>query len=293
MMFNSFSIKHPWLSRKIKKGFWNLLNYFGVTSYEFRLVDSNIRFIVNPQDDSVGKFIFFNNYELETICFSSKFINIGDQVLDIGANIGYFTMLFSACVGDTGEVHSFEPSRREFFHLCKNIINNQIINVYPNQVAISDKNGYSEMNVLDDDRYGAYNSINNITHWKVKLAKSHTEAIRILKIDTYLDLFPMIRPSLIKIDVEGHEKQVLEGMQTLLSGLSAPCLILEVCEGTHQDRQNGAHELLEYLRKFDYELYSPDNEGNLSLFVLGKSLNCIALKPSHSQRLLEKNIHVI
>lgn len=291
-MINSFSAQHPWLTRKIKKEFWKLINILGITSYTFKLPNSELLFSVNPKDASVGKLIFLNSYEVETLEFASKYIIKSDQVFDVGANIGYFTLKFSSLVGDNGEVHSFEPSQREFLHLCRNLMNNKISNVFSNQVALSNKNSYSRINILDEDRYGAYNSINKITHRKVNEAKVHTETTRTLKIDTYLDLFPNIRPTLIKIDVEGHEKQVLEGMQRLLTEPNSPCLIIEVCESTHQDEKFDTQDLLDYIKKFDYKLYSPNNEGNLKPFLLGNSLNCIALKNNHFQRLNERKIEI-
>lgn len=285
-----FSNRHPWLSRKLKKKLWSFLGWMNLSSFTFHLAGSDLKFSVNPKDDSVGKFIFLEGYELETLLFCSRFISEGDQVFDIGANIGYFTVLFSAYVGNSGEVHSFEPSRREFLHLCKNLSINKIRNVFLNQVAVSDQNGFTELNTLDDDCFGAYNSINDVTHQKVRQARTHIEVTRRICIDSYLEVFPERKPSLMKIDVEGHEKQVLEGMKSLLISSNAPCLVVEVCEGTHQNEQDSAQSLSYYLKKFDYELFSPDNRGNLKPFVLGKSLNCIALKPIHSQRLLERKI---
>lgn len=292
MKSKPFSAKHPWFSRKLRKEVWKLLGLIKVPSFMFHLAGSDLKFSVNPKDDSVGKYIFLGSYETETLLFSSRFIDKGDHVLDIGANIGYFTVLFSTYVGSSGEVHSFEPSRREFIHLCNNISTNKITNVFLNQMAVSDQDGITELNILDEDCFGAYNSIGGITHQHVKQASNHTEITRKIKIDTYLNLFSKINPSLVKIDVEGHEKQVLEGMQFLLKSLNAPCLVVEICEGTHQDEQDSAQNLLNYLKNFGYELFSPANMGNLQPFVLGQSLNCIALKPDHFQRLLEREIEL-
>jgi len=287
----SFSVRHPWLSRKIKIKFWRLLEILRIKEFTFQVNDPVIKFCVNLKDDSVAKPIYLNDYETETVLFVAKYLRPGDEVFDIGANIGYFTLLFSSFVGVTGKVHSFEPSRREFDHLCKNVANNYCTNVLLNQLAVSNQNGYAMLNVLDDDQFGAFNSIVDITHQKVSNAPTHVETTRVITIDTYTDLFNSTKPSLIKIDVEGLEKQVLEGMQILLSESCAPCLILEVCEDTHKNKQNSVQDLLDYLSKLNYQLFSPDKEGNLTPFVLGKSLNCIAIKQDHFHQLLDRNIH--
>lgn len=291
-MFNSFLQEHPWLSKKIKKQYWKLLSNSGITSYTLRLNETNLRIIVNPKDDSVGKLIFFENYETRTLKFISKYIIPGDKVIDIGANIGYFTLLFSSYVGDEGEVHSFEPSTREFLHLCRNIEINHKENIFLNQFALSNINGYGVMNILNDARFGAYNSIRQITHRKVVLEESHYETVRTIKLDDYLSLLPSLAPSLIKIDVEGHEINVVEGMQTLLNGQAAPCLVIEICEGTHVGDQIGSLELINLINRMGYTLYSPDEQGNLLPFEIGETLNGIAIKPSHFERLNIKEIKI-
>lgn len=286
----TFSVSHPWLSRKVKIKFWRLLELLRIREFAFQVHDPDITLRVNLKDDSVAKPIYLGDFEKETVLFTTKFVKPGDVVFDIGANIGYFTLLFAHLVGNAGLVHSFEPSRREFDHLCKNISINRCKNVFLNHMAVGDQNGYATLNVLDDDQFGAYNSIVDITHQKVSNEPAHIETTRIINIDTYIDLINHASPSLIKLDVEGFEKQVLEGMKTLLSASDAPCLILEVCEDTHTNTKYGVQELLDHLSIINFELFSPDKEGNLTPFVLGKSLNCIALKQNHFQRLTERDI---
>ena len=292
-MFKTFSEQHPWFSRTAKKQLWNLLNVIGKEAYTIQIINSGLKFIINPKDNNVGKYIFLSNYEKETVLFASKYLMSGDQVLDIGANIGYFSLLFSDYVGENGEVHSFEPSRREFLHLCENVKINHVKNIFLNQVALSNQNGYVKMNILDEAYLGAFNSINEITHQKVNLEKIHTETIRTMKIDDYLLLFSNLKPCLVKIDVEGFEKQVLQGMHSILSSPNAPCIIIEICEGTHQDKQIGTEALMYYIKEFGYKLYSPDKNGNLKPFQLGSSLNCIAIIPSHFTRLNIRGIKVV
>jgi FkbM family methyltransferase len=275
--YNTFSSRHPWLTQKLKNHYWNLLSFLGVSSFVYPLNDLGLKIKLNPNDNDVGKFVFNGTYEAETILFLSKFIKRGDIVMDIGANIGLFTLYLSSLVGNKGEVHSFEPSRREFLLLCENVQLNNLENVFLNQLALSNQSGIAEMIVLNEIHFGAYNSLGPISHRKVSKEKTHSEIVRTIKLDDYILFFQKSHPRLIKIDVEGFEKQVLEGMKTLLEKDNAPNLVVEVCKNTHKNKQNGTQDILAYLKKFNYRLFSPSTNGTLVPFV-GETLNCIAIK---------------
>jgi FkbM family methyltransferase len=292
-MINKFTKKHPWLTRTIKKHFWSFLEGIKVKSFLYTLDENSQKIKISPNDDSVGKFIFFGDYEKETVSFIAKYLNCGDTVVDVGANIGFFTLIFSKLVRENGEVHSFEPSQREFLLLCENININKCKNVFLNQIALGNNSGFSKMNVLNEGKFGAYNSLRKITHSRVQTEKVQTEKVRTAKFDDYLALFPGAIPSLIKIDVEGFEQQVLEGMQGLLIADNSPCLIIEICEGTHKDEQGSAQELIAYIENFGYHLYSPNSVGNLIPFSFGSSLNCIAIKQSQIKKAKERGVEIV
>jgi len=81
-----------------------------------------------------------NHVKLETE-FIKNNIKKEDIVIDIGANIGYFTLLLSKQVGDKGKVFSFEVETENFKLLEKNVKENHIRNVMLENVAVSEKEG--------------------------------------------------------------------------------------------------------------------------------------------------------
>lgn len=293
MAHKSFDNEHPWLTRKIKKAYWKIIKFFRISSFVYSFYYGRIKIRINSSDTSVGKFVFLENFETETVRFIAKYVKPGDEIFDIGANIGYFSLLFSYLIGAKGHVHAFEPSTREFLQLCENVKLNHSKNLYLNQIAISNDNQYVQMNVLDNVRFGAYNSISLITHPEVKNQKINTELVRALTLDRYLQLFPDTMPKLVKIDVEGFENQVLEGMKHCVNTLDCPCLIIEICETTHNDGINGPIKLIETLKSFGYQLFSPDPNGNLRPYSIGTTINCIALKENQFSSLIEKGITVL
>ena len=70
-------------------------------------------------------------------------------VVDIGANLGYFTLLASFLVGDTGCVHAFEPSHEQFKHLELDIGLNRVINVVLNNCAVAEGSGEREFFLME------------------------------------------------------------------------------------------------------------------------------------------------
>lgn len=279
-MINKFEKQHSWLSAKIKKKFWAYVNKKENYSFVYHLTSWDFALRLNSRDDSVSKQIFFNNFEQDTCKFIERVIKGDEIIFDIGANIGFYTLLFSRLVVRAGSVHAFEPSRREFLSLSENVAINDAKNVFLNQIAVSNQNGFEGLNVMDDERFGAFNSLASINHPRVRGASTHEEFIRVITIDAYCQLFSMA-PDLIKIDVEGVEKRVLMGAASLLSSENAPMIILEVFEHTLAGDGNTADSLSAFLYSLNYTLFSISLDGKLTPMNLGASLNCVAFKKKH------------
>ena len=121
MNSKNFEDAHPWLIRQIKKQYWKILKLLNISSFTYSYNHGLTKIKLNPKDDSVSKPVYLNSYENETVKFISRYVNRGDIIFDIGANIGFFSLLFSSLSSPSGYVHAFEPSTREFLKLCKNV----------------------------------------------------------------------------------------------------------------------------------------------------------------------------
>ncbi len=140
----------------------------------------------------------------------------GDWVLDIGANVGYYSRAFSAAVGEKGRVFAMEPIPENFELLAANSLRFPFQNVTLLNLAASDC--WSLVNMVIPQWRGMPD------YWGGHITDS-LQGKRVLccRLD---DLrFPQ-RINLIKIDVEGHERAALEGMQELLAR-DSPILIIE------------------------------------------------------------------
>lgn len=119
----------------------------------------------------------------------------GELVLDIGANIGYYTLLMSKMVGESGKVYAFEPEPKNFEILQKNIKLNNANNVVIEKLALSDKVGRSFIALSEDS--GQH-----------RISDSGLE-IQTTTIDEY---FGNKKIDFIKMDAEGSEGKILRGM---------------------------------------------------------------------------------
>ena len=131
----------------------------------------------------------------------------GDFVIDLGAHIGYFTLIFSELVGKNGRVFAFEPNPKNFSLLKKNVLVNNFKNIELVQKAVSDKEGKIKL-FLSDTNTGDNRIFDINDHMK-------TIYIESIKLDNFLKS-ELSKISFIKMDIQGAEVKALRGMLSLL-----------------------------------------------------------------------------
>ncbi len=133
------------------KGKDSLMRAFGSTRVKIRL---GFKMIVDPYE-FVGRHIFIEGiYEPECTNVFLSLLRPGDCVLDVGANIGYFTLLSSSLVGSGGQVHAFEASPQIMQTLDKNIKLNHASNVVLHNEAVLDRLGVVEFYTGPEENLG-------------------------------------------------------------------------------------------------------------------------------------------
>lgn len=158
----------------------------------------------------------------------------GMKVLDIGANIGYFSLLLSAKVGERGQVFSFEPHPQIFLNLKHNI--SKASNCSLHQFALSDKNGQTILFVPVDF---------NKNEGTASLEQHENSKQIIIETKTMDQVFTHQKIDLIKIDVEGHELSVFEGGRNVLSQVN---IIL------FEDFKGSQSPAIDYLKKMNFKV---------------------------------------
>jgi FkbM family methyltransferase len=174
-----------------------------------------LRMRVPPGFPSARTYVV-GRYEPEvTRCFMAL-VKSGMTVVDVGANVGYYTLLASRLVGDEGRVYSFEPYPPAFEALVANIEANECHNVTVVPAAVSDHSGMSGFHV---DPYGA----------EGYLASAESDmVVPCTTLDDYFGALGWPAVHLVKMDIEGSEPAALRGMRTLLQRNPGLMLIMEL-----------------------------------------------------------------
>ncbi len=140
-------------------------------------------------------------YEPETLTVLKALIRPGYRVLEVGARWGYFTMILSHLVGETGRVDSFEGERESADILLQNVAMNDCSNVSVHaEILTADPTVDEKMNAVRDRRKNVTGNKDAIAVWNRDIAEAKYETVRIdawFRGDTHYDL--------IFMDVEGYE----------------------------------------------------------------------------------------
>lgn len=196
--------------------------------------------------DFLGAHVFvYGEYEPATAQVFSSVLRPGDGVLDIGANIGYFTLLASRLVGPAGSVHAFEPAPSIVNRLETNVRLNALTNVEIHRLAVSGTAGEVRLHVASSDHQGL-SSLRDLGQ--------HDDVIRVpaQPVDALLPRLP--RVALAKLDIEGAEYLALQGMTGLLKR-DRPVLIVEVADAFLRAVAGNAEVVAGFLRERSYSLF--------------------------------------
>jgi len=154
-------------------------------------------------------------FERSTSKFIVDALKLGDTFVDVGANSGYYSLLASKRVGDSGKVYSFEPFPPAFMRLKRNIEMNNSRNIFAIPKAISREEGKQSLFV--SDLQDGMSSLIPVSHKNVL-------TVEVTTLDAFV---PRENIALVKIDVEGAESDVLLGAQHLLSSGRLSQIVVE------------------------------------------------------------------
>jgi FkbM family methyltransferase len=148
-----------------------------------------------------------------------QYVSAGDTVYDIGANIGYVSLSLAKRVGPSGAVIAFEPIPQNIKAFRKNIALNPIENVRLLEYAASDRAGDAVIRLVE-------NSATASLVWHRNNPAATEFSIHTVAIDELVERGELAHPNFVKIDVEGAEGFVLQGMQRTIAA-ARPVLFVE------------------------------------------------------------------
>jgi len=155
--------------------------------------------------------------EPDVSSYIMKNLKLGETFMDIGANNGYYTISAADLVGPKGKVISLEPNQKAFQRLLQNIEINNLKNIIPLNIALSDKDGKATLYLNNGSEDGLASLI------KSEQSKSFME----VELKRFDDLFKDEKINIIKMDVEGSEINVIRGAENYIKSHKGIKIIME------------------------------------------------------------------
>lgn len=185
-------------------------------------------------------------FEKESTLLVKKLITLGNCVLDIGANIGYYSVIFSKLTGSEGRVLSFEPVKYYREILLKNLMENNIENCKVFGVGISDKKQEVEISKGD---------CSATLHWVNDVPPGGKEMINLVRLDDFIQEIDAAKIDVIKLDVDGHEPACLDGAWESIVKFK-PIILLEMSHEHYLDYGITAWDFYDLLKSKGLQVFS-------------------------------------
>ncbi|MEH2411346.1 FkbM family methyltransferase [Nostoc sp.] len=211
---------------------------------------------VHP-DDTIGRAIYMTGvYDLIVTEMLWRLIEQGEIAIDVGANIGYMTSIMAAKVTQTGKVYCYEPHPEIYQELLENITSWQESmgwhNIIPREIAISDKSGSNVLTIPDGfDKNRGLSKIetnNNVLTINESSLIQKSYLVSVSTLDKILDLNQSFQIGVLKIDIEGHEFEALNGAKQMISQQKIRDIIFE-------EHNSNPSLVTNFLQKYGYTIF--------------------------------------
>ncbi|MFA6184663.1 MAG: FkbM family methyltransferase [Candidatus Shapirobacteria bacterium] len=221
-----------------------------------------------PNDKYVGQRVALEKYEPYLTDLMLSKIKIGDVVLDIGANIGYDTVLFAERTGKTGKVIAIEPDPINFEILQKNIKENKLFNVVAVQAAVGSEN--KKMGIYESkENYGDHrmweetllnqNPLPDKPEFPLKEGGKSRKSVEVFcrRLDDLLKDLDYKKIDFIKMDVQGFEPLVIDGGKEIIEK-NKPTIFFEYWPWGAKNSGSEIKEMMEFFRKIYKKIFWVD-----------------------------------
>lgn len=260
--------------------------------------------LIDP-NEWLGRTIIMGYFESDLIYFIRQILRASDAVVDVGANQGYIAMWMARAMNDTGQVVAIEPTRLAYERLTQNMRRNQISSIRCIQCAAGDREGELDLWVAPQEL--GHSSVFNAIH-----ENSFQETVRVAPVDTIVQETlgddALARIAFVKIDVEGYEPPVLDGMPQVLRQ-SQPVIWIEVNPPVLAKGGYHASDIERRLNAFGYRFFKPHFHRNaigvpsltlepcsdLDTKLNGKMADMVAVVPNSQgwQRIQRSKIRIV
>lgn|GEM_PF-3070366 len=208
-----------------------------------------------------GFWMFHSTFEPENTAFFKRTIKSGDTVVDAGANVGYFTVLFGQLAGDRGRVFAIEPAPRAREILARNVRRNAMadrVTIFPG--ACGDFDGKATLYT------NPYGNLGDNRLWRdadeADRKRSHewrALTVPVARLDTLLCAVPKV--DLVKTDLQGYEFHALRGLQHTIERNPRIVLLMEYWPYGLRRCGSEARAFLAHLKNLELQTFVPNAAG--------------------------------
>jgi len=186
-------------------------------------------------------------YELPLQQALAQYLKAGDTFYDIGANIGFFTVIGAKLVGSSGRVYAFEPGADNATLVQRNIKLNHFSQVTVLEKAVSSAMGKGELLLAE------YSGGHTLSTAGTPPDLKGAITVDLVTIDELLAQQIITPPDVVKIDVEGAELDVLRGMTQTIQQYK-PTIIYEVDDGDQELFKRKSQDVEDFMRSIGYQI---------------------------------------
>ena len=233
---------------RLRKSVWRLLR----SPIAVDWLDG-LRLTLYPGNEICRSIFVTGRYEPNEFSGLSRVLKPGMTFVDVGANLGLYTLYAARRVSDNGRVIAIEPSSREMQALRKNMELNSLDNICPLHMAVSDHAGEVEL-LVASARHAGHNTLGAFGH-DTQLA--NREKVTIARLDEALESASVGRVDVIKMDIEGAELAALRGAAGTLER-DHPTILLELSDRALNLQNATSADVLALLEGSGYETYMFD-----------------------------------
>ena len=218
----------------------------------------------NTHDQIQRYLYYFGIWEPNITHWISSSLKAGDCFIDVGANIGYYSLLASKLVGESGKVVAVEAAPWIHAMLNKQIELNRLRNVRTVSAAAAETRGVLKIFA------GAADNIGSTTTVSSRLSSEKPAAeVKAFPLSEILTEDEVKRTRIIKIDVEGAELSVLRGLAPVLSRLRPDCeILMEVSENLTPETQEVTSEIFSLMQKYGFSAFVMENDYSSKSYLL-------------------------
>lgn len=196
------------------------------------------------------------SFEYDNLELFTELVKEGDIVLDVGANVGLYSLLAAEIIGSKGKVFAIEPAQFAYNALAQNIELNKYKDlVYPFNIALSNHNGFIEMEI-PASTLDSFKDKDAFAYINLDAKNGSIEAV---KLDDFISTNQIEKIDIIKMDIEGAELLCFRGATTFFKN-NKPIILFEGYEKNCQRFNYKLIELLEFLREYNYDLTQINSE---------------------------------